>query len=230
MKTLISWFLASVFLIIAGTACKPQTTQISGVTEDEQGGGGGRDIPTPTPDISLFNIGTGTIGVKNLSQIAPSMTAVTKVDPDTTMSSTMATYDLRSLNQDILPWMSADGSSLSVNSAMLLSMAGFAGAVCHAFISNEIAISGPNVTARMAHANINFSLDASTITQAQVNQVVTNYYRLFLSRDPNAVELSILWEAVTDAKTALVGTPSSMHWAFMVPCTAILASPDFIKG
>jgi hypothetical protein len=171
----------------------------------------------------------GSAGVKNVNQLLSSLAAVTNMSVSTLAASTGGgTTTIGAQYSTISPFLSPDGTYTSINSAMMLSLTGLIGQVCSVFIGNEAA--NPNV---LKNAGITFSSGASQFGgSAAVNTTVVNALaQQFWGRAPTAAELATLTQAMASAATTVPGTGSAATQNLLiVPCTVMLASPEFLSA
>jgi hypothetical protein len=165
----------------------------------------------------------GTVGIRNLDQLALSMSSVTGV---------AMTTQLASQNASIQPWLSTDGQVDSVTPSMLLAITGMAGSFCKAFLANESAAADKD---RKAHAGVKFNSGPTAVTVPTLNAVIGTYAKLFWRRAPSTEEIATLNDAYNDAVKALgdvtntdAARSTATQNALLVPCTAALSSVSFI--
>jgi len=177
------------------------------------------------------NQAQGTIGMKNFQQLALSMSQVTGVPMTQMVRDEGANRDIRLSDHaaTIGPWLSQTGSALDVNASMILSITGFAGMFCKAFLTNEAAAAA---NARIIHGSVNFTAGASALP-ASSSELVNQYALRFWRREPTNEEKRYLEQALQEAVDELrSGTQNSTsaQRALLVPCTVALASLEFLKS
>lgn len=181
----------------------------------------------PAPQYGMQ--GAGTVGIRNVNSLLPSMMAVTKLSPTAMVPNSNQSF--AAAYNNIAPFVSANGSVAGVNSAMLLSITGFAGNVCQAWLMNEASAEAAKAGSSMANAGVSFSAGPAGITPAIAATVAKNYATLFWGRAPTAAELQILVQAITGAQAAVTASGSAgTQNVLLVPCTAALASPAFLAS
>lgn len=177
----------------------------------------------------------GTVGVKNVSQVAMAMSTVTGVPITSSYAVGAATTTLAAQAESIRPLLSTDGKVEDMNASMLLAITGMAGGFCRAFL--EVEASQANAGMRKAHASVTFPSGPSALTDEQAEQVIEQYAKLFWRREPNDDELKILKIAIMEAKsgqavpanTAAARTAATKE-LLLVPCAAMLSSPEFVRS
>jgi len=169
----------------------------------------------------------GTAGVKNVNQLLLSMTTVTNINPSTLTNSSIANqYKI------ISPFLSADGSVGSINSAMLLAITGLAGQVCQVFVAAEAVT--PNVLAQttVTFSGPNWSTQFTSSPTVSTN-VINALSNQFWGRLPTSDEMTALMNALQGSVTTIPTTDTgtqAVQDILMVPCTIMLASPAFLLG
>lgn len=209
------------------------STGCSGISKQLEG-----PVPPPPPQA-------GTIGVRHLDQLSLSMSAVTGVPMSSggspagpvdyngnPISDSNGAITFASYNQEILPWLSPDGSAGSVTPGMLLSATGAASLYCSTMLHKEA--SKLNL---LAGTGIKFSSGSAGLTPAVVSAVLGQLTNQFWRRTATAAELQILTTSVSDAIAGLQGGTSSItdpssqatQVVLLVPCTVALSSIAFLS-
>lgn len=174
--------------------------------------------------------GPGTVGIRNVNSLFLSMTTITNLSPLTMVPNLSGgTQSLATTYSNIAPFISANGNIAGVNSAMLLSITGFAGSVCQAWLANEAAAEASKAGSSMANGGVNFGQGPNSITSQMATTLASNYASLFWGRAPTTAELDILLQAISGAQSAVTaGGTTGTEQVLLVPCTAVLASPAFL--
>ena len=174
---------------------------------------------------SVLDSGQGTIGIKNLNQLAPAYSVALGVPMDA---------NLTTVASNAIPWLSADGTIDNVNATMLLAITGLAGHFCKTFLAQEASLAPDK---RKATKSVDFTKGTVGLTDAIVGQVLDRYAQIFWRRSPDSSEMSTLRDSLNEAAAAVVepanGTDAQRSTAaqnaLLVPCTAAATSIDFIK-
>lgn len=188
---------------------------------------GGREVDLAR---SRQTAAAGTAGIKNVNQLTLAMSEVTGVAPSEFQVGN-AGPRLSDHAGSIAPWLSPDGNVATTNDSMVLAITGMAGLYCRRFIERESAVNPPD--SRRAHAAVNFAAGAAGLSPGVIGQVIDRYALLFWRREPTTEERAALTEAAAEAATeqsAGAQGSANAQRALLVPCTAVLASLEFLKS
>jgi hypothetical protein len=177
----------------------------------------------------------GTIGVKNVNQLAYSMAAVTGVPltyqvttPSTRTTGVPTTIAISTHVNTIAPMLSVDGNIENVNPTMLLSITGLAGLFCRGLVQKE-ALIALTASGRKFTIGVDFSKGPSSVSSAVRDATHKAFAQNFWNRPATDEELTILTDAFNEAASALTGGQGTQD-ALQASCTAALASLEFLKS
>ncbi|MGE0615795.1 MAG: hypothetical protein AB7P04_09145 [Bacteriovoracia bacterium] len=164
--------------------------------------------------------GTGTIGLKNVRQMAASYYAVTGVS--------RTNGNVRNAYNTVAGLFLTDNDVRKVSGPTLIAATALAGAFCDQFLVDE---QGRTVGNRMAHNSVNFSAGYASLSEATRAEVITRYAELFWQRQPLAEELSMLTGTLSSLYEGISSTSGTeMRRGLLGVCAMMLSSFESIKN
>ncbi len=158
------------------------------------------------------------IALKNYRELFGALTTATRVDPTLT--------EIANYYNQVQAQLPRYGTLVEFNSQSLIASIGLASVFCKRVIYQDAEL---NVPKSGLNLNVDFTKDASKVTDPVLNMLIKNYSNAFLQRDATASEQTTL-AAIFKAQGASDPTPAGTRSAVLSICSGIAGSFEFLSN